>query len=80
MADKSMKFYVFRTVTGKEQEVEAYIERMREVVPELKDNVGEVLVPMETYYQLNKSAKAGRVERTRPYYTGYVFVEGSFDR
>lgn len=75
MADKSMKFYVLRTVTGKEQEVEAYIERMREVVPELKDNVGEVLVPMETYYQLNKSAKAGRVERTRPYYTGYVFVE-----
>lgn len=75
MADESMNFYVLRTITGKEKDVEEYIESMRDAIPVLKENVGEVLVPMETYYQLNKSAKGGRIERTRPYYSGYVFVE-----
>lgn len=70
-----MKYYVLRTITGKEKEVEEYIESMRDAVPVFHDNVGEILVPMETYYQLNKSAKGGRVERTRPYYSGYVFVQ-----
>lgn len=70
-----MKYYVLRTITGKEKDVEDYIERMRDAVPVLKENVGEVLIPMETYYQLNKSVKGGRVERTRPYYSGYVFVQ-----
>ncbi|MDO5016852.1 MAG: transcription termination/antitermination protein NusG [Porphyromonas sp.] len=75
MDDQSMNYYVLRTITGKEQDVETYIESMRDAVPVLKEHVGEVLVPMETYYQLNKSAKGGRVERTRPYYSGYVFVQ-----
>lgn len=75
MANESMNYYVLRTITGKENDVAEYIEGMRDAVPVLRDNVGEVLVPMETYYQLNKSAKGGRVERTRPYYSGYVFVE-----
>lgn len=75
MSEKEMKYYVLRTITGKEKEVEEYIERMRDAEPVLKNHVGEILVPMETYYQLNKSAKGGRVERTRPYYSGYVFVE-----
>ncbi len=75
MDDQSMSYYVLRTITGKEKEVQDYIESMRDAVPVLKENVGEILVPMETYYQLNKSAKGGRVERTRPYYSGYVFVQ-----
>ena len=70
-----MNYYVLRTITGKEKDVADYIESMRDAVPVFKEHVGEVLVPMETYYQLNKSAKGGRVERTRPYYSGYVFVE-----
>lgn len=72
-----MHYYVLRTITGKEKDVEDYIESMRDAVPVLKKHVGEVLVPMETYYQLNKTAKGGRVERTRPYYSGYVFVQAS---
>lgn len=75
MSNKDMKYYVLRTITGKEKDVEEYIEGMRDAVPVLKENVGEILIPMETYYQLNKSAKGGRVERTRPYYSGYVFVQ-----
>ena len=75
MDNESMSYYVLRTITGKEKEVQEYIDSMRDAVPVLKDNVGEILVPMETYYQLNKSVKGGRVERTRPYYSGYVFVQ-----
>lgn len=70
-----MKYYVLRTITGKEKDVEEYIERMRDAVPVFKENVGEILIPMETYFQLNKNVKGGRVERTRPYYSGYVFVQ-----
>lgn len=75
MSDKDYKYYVLRTITGKENEVGEYIDRMREVEPVLDENVGEILIPMETYYQVNKSAKGGRVKRTRPYYSGYVFVQ-----
>lgn len=77
MSEKDMKYYVLRTITGKENEVEEYIERLCEVDPLLRDHVGEILIPMETYYQTNKSAKGGRVKRTRPYYSGYVFVQAS---
>lgn len=72
-----MNYYVLRTITGKEKDVEEYIESMRDAVPVLKENVGEILIPIETYYQHNKSAKGGRVERTRPYYSGYVFIQAN---
>ncbi len=75
MEDQQMHYYVLRTITGKEKDVEGYIESMRDAVPVLREHVGEVLVPIETYYQLNKTAKGGRIERTRPYYSGYVFVQ-----
>lgn len=75
MKDQQMHYYVLRTITGKEKDVADYIESMRDAIPVFKEHVGEVLVPIETYYQLSKSAKGGRVERTRPYYSGYVFVQ-----
>lgn len=76
MSEKGdFKYYVLRTITGKEKDVEEYIERLRDVEPVLRENVREILIPMETVYQVNKSAKQGRVKRTRPYYSGYVFVE-----
>lgn len=69
------KYYVLRTITGKETDVESYITGMRDVEPLFRSNVREILIPMETVLQVNKSAKGGKVERTRPYYSGYVFVE-----
>lgn len=77
MSDKDFKYYVLRAITGKETEIGEYIERMRETEPFLKDSIGEILIPMETYFQTNKSAKGGRVKRTRPYYSGYVFVQSN---
>lgn len=76
MSEKGdFRYYVLRTITGKEKEVEEYIERLRDVEPVIRNNVGEILIPMETVLQVNKSAKQGRVKRTRPYYSGYIFVE-----
>ena len=69
------KYYVLRTITGKEQEVGDYIRSMRDVEPLFRTNVRDILIPMETYFQANKMAKEGKVERVRPYYSGYVFVE-----
>ena len=71
----NFKYYVLRTITGKEQEVGDYIRSMRDVEPLFRTNVRDILIPMETYFQVNKMAKEGKVERVRPYYSGYVFVE-----
>lgn len=72
---REFKYYVLRTITGKEQEVGDYIRSMRDVEPLFRTNVKDILIPMETYFQVNKMAKEGKVERVRPYYSGYVFVE-----
>lgn len=75
MNTQEFKYYVLRTITGKEREIQDYIERMRDVEPFFRTNVGEILLPMETTYQVNKNAKSGRSMRVRPYYPGFVFVE-----
>lgn len=75
MNKQEFRFYVLRTITGKEKEVEEYIASMRDVQPLFRDNVREILIPMETVLQMSNTAKSGKIERTRPYYSGYVFVE-----
>lgn len=75
MNTKEFKYYVLRAITGKEREIKDYIERMRDVEPLFRTNVGEILLPLETTYQVNKNAKSGKSERVRPYYSGFVFVE-----
>lgn len=79
MADKDFKFYVLKSITGKEKEIEEYILRMREIEPLFRTHVREILIPMETYLQANPKAKSGKVERVRPYYSGYVFVEACLE-
>lgn len=75
MNTQEFKYYVLRAITGKEREIQDYIERMRDVEPLFRTNVGEILLPLETTHQVNKNAKNGKSERVRPYYSGFVFVE-----
>lgn len=73
--DQVFKYYVLQTISGKEEAVKDYINGMRDVEPFFDKNVGEILVPMETTFTKRRTASGNRVERVRPYYSGFVFVE-----
>lgn len=73
--DREYKYYVLQTISGKEMEVKEYIDGMRDVEPFFDRQVGEILVPMETTYTKRRTASGKRVERVRPYYSGFVFVQ-----
>ena len=71
MAENKMQWYVLRAVSGKEAKVKEYIDA------EIKNGsfggfVREVLIPTEKVLQL-KNGK--RVEKSRNFLPGYVFVE-----
>lgn len=65
------KYYVLRTVSGKEQKVKEYIDAEREHT-DLGKYVHNVLVPMEKTFSVRGGKK---IPRERPYYPGYVFVQ-----
>ncbi|WP_185873729.1 transcription termination/antitermination protein NusG [Blattabacterium cuenoti] len=67
------KWYVLKTVSGKENKVKLYIEN------EVRDNgfqeyIGKVLVPIEKVIQMRKGKK---IHREKVYYPGYVMVEAN---
>lgn len=71
MADKSLKWYVVRAISGKEKKVKQYIESEVNRL-EIQDKVTQVLIPMEKYYQMRNGKK---VVKERNYFPGYVLVE-----
>jgi transcriptional antiterminator NusG len=76
MADEvEKKWYVLRSVGGKEKKVKEYIENeVRNL--KLEDYVAQVLIPTEKIYQI-KNGKKVSAERT--IYAGYVFVEANLE-
>ena len=73
MSDSGMKWYVLRTMGGKEMEVKEYIEKNM-TVPELKGHVSQVLVPTEKVFQVRNGKK---IAKDRIYFPGYVLIEAN---
>ncbi|WP_185882816.1 transcription termination/antitermination protein NusG [Blattabacterium cuenoti] len=75
MSDFERKWYVIKTISGKENKVKIYIEN------EIRDNgfqkyIGEVLVPIEKIIQIRKGKK---VHKDKVYYPGYVMIEANLE-
>lgn len=70
-AANGMKWYVVQTLSGKEGQVKAYIDKFKKV-EELEDYIGEVLLPTEVVSEVKQGKKT---QRTRKFYPCYVFVQ-----
>lgn len=71
MAETEKKWFVLRTVGGKERKAREYIEsEIRRL--KLENNVFQVLIPTERVYQVKNGKK---VSTERIFYPGYIFVE-----
>jgi len=71
MADFEMKWYVVRTVSGKEKKVKELIEN--EIgKTELAQYVSQVLIPTEKIYHVKNGKKTSK---ERNFFPGYVLIE-----
>lgn len=74
MAEEIKKrWYVLRTIGGKERKVKEYIEKEIEALG-LTEYVSQVLIPTEKVYQVRNGKK---ISKERNFYPGYVLVEAS---
>jgi transcriptional antiterminator NusG len=71
MAVAGKNWYVFRTVSGKEQKVKEYIEAEMKHNPFLQNHVYEILLPTEKHASLRNGK---RVEKEKLRLPGYVFI------
>lgn len=69
-----MKWYVLKTVSGQETKIKAYIENEVLRSEHLKNNLGQVIVPMEKVIQIRNGKK---IQKEKVYYPGYVMVEAN---
>ena len=67
------KWYVIRTISGKEKKVKQYLESEINRL-KLTDFISQVLIPMEKIYQIRAGKK---VSKERNFFPGYVLVEAS---
>jgi len=71
MAEIDKKWYVLRTVGGKEKKVKEYIECEISNLG-LEDYVSQVLIPTETVFQVRNGKK---IAKERIYLPGYLIIE-----
>jgi transcriptional antiterminator NusG len=71
MTDSSKKWYVVRSISGKEKKVKELIE-VEISRAKLEKLVDQVLIPTEKVYQIRKGKK---VSKERNYFPGYVLIE-----
>lgn len=73
MSEIIKKWYVLRTIGGKEKKVKEYIES--EIANAgLQDYVSQVLIPTEKVYQIRNGKK---IAKERNFFPGYVLIEAS---
>ncbi|MBN9292398.1 MAG: transcription termination/antitermination factor NusG [Flavobacteriia bacterium] len=73
MADISRKWYVIRSVSGKEKKVKEYLE-LEVSRLKLDDYVAQVLIPTEKVFQIRNGKK---ISKEKVYLPGYVLVEAA---
>lgn len=70
---KGKKWYVLRSIGGKEKKVKEYIES--EIAAQnLQEYVSQVLIPTEKVYQIRNGKK---ISTERSYFPGYVLIEAA---
>jgi len=73
MADIDRKWYVVRSISGKEKKVKDFIE-LEISRAGLGDYVSQVLIPTEKVYQIRNGKK---VSKERSFFPGYILVEAA---
>ncbi|PVX50927.1 transcription antitermination protein nusG [Balneicella halophila] len=74
MAEEIKKrWYVLRTIGGKERKVKEYIDKEIDALG-LTEYVSQVLIPTEKVYQVRNGKK---ISKERNFYPGYVLIEAS---
>ena len=71
MKTNEMKWYVVKTISGKEEKVKQYIERELEL-NKMSQFVAQILIPTEKVYQIKNGKK---VNKERNFFPGYVLIE-----
>lgn len=74
MAEKGMKWYVMRAVSGKEQKLKEYIEKEMTHNQILASNVSQILLPVEKHVVMRNGK---RVEKEKVQLPGYLFIEAN---
>lgn len=74
MAQKGMKWYVMRAVSGKEIKLKEYIEKEMSHNEFLASNVNQILLPVEKHASLRNGKRVVKEKVSLP---GYVFVEAN---
>ncbi len=73
MSENEKRWYVLRTVGGKEKKVKEYIEN--EIANAgLQEYISQVLIPTEKVYQIRNGKK---ISKERNFFPGYVLVEAA---
>lgn len=73
MSENVKKWYVLRTVGGKEKKVKEYIES--EIANAgLQEYVSQVLIPTEKVYQIRNGKK---ISKERNFFPGYILIEAA---
>lgn len=74
MAEKGMKWYVMRAVSGKEMKLKEYIEKEMSHNEFLASNVSQILLPVEKHATMRNGKRVVKEKVSLP---GYVFVEAN---
>ena len=71
MKTNDMKWYVVKTISGKEEKVKQYIQRELEL-NKMSKFVSQMLIPTEKVYQIKNGKK---VNKERNFFPGYLLIE-----
>ena len=71
MKTKEIKWYVVKTISGKEEKVKNYIQRELEL-NKMSKFVSQILIPTEKVYQIKNGKK---VNKERNFFPGYILLE-----
>ena len=71
MKTNEMKWYVVKTISGKEEKVKQYIQRELEI-NKMSKFVSQILIPTEKVYQIKNGKK---VNKERNFFPGYILLE-----
>ena len=73
MSENDRKWYVLRTVGGKERKVKEYIDN--EIANAgLQEYISQVLIPTEKVYQIRNGKK---ISKERNFFPGYILIEAA---
>jgi transcriptional antiterminator NusG len=69
--NNTLAWYALQIATNQELKVKTYLEKFRPL-KELTEDIGEILMPVETVAEVKDGKKT---ERTRKLYPGYLFIQ-----